>query len=234
MDENAQISQENEDSVIVHNEMSITLNASSFDPAHINPDFLRYNEIVDSDWRIEYPVVIEAGLSSISYENGLTLTATVDSLTFSQTGAPLALSEITAPDIARRYLERSPWQVEYSAIYTNLSGSINVPGEGLARSISPLRRLAVQARVRGITPNAQTRLSYRNAGKTIVMSFSESVSGDLITAIRFAAHTHRNVDNQMSLSAKTEFVDSTIEQWQADIGEIETLATQFYRTYKEN
>ena len=66
------------------------------------------------------------------------------------------------------------------------------------------------------------------------MSFSESVSGDLITAIRFAAHTHRNVDNRISLSAKTEFVDSTIEQWQADIGEIETLATQFYRTYKED
>ena len=118
MDDNAQISQENEATLIVHDELSIILNASSFEPAHINPDFLRYNEIVGSDWRIDYPVVIETGLSSITYENGLTLTATMDSLTFSQTGAPLALSEITAPDIARRYLERSPWQVEYSAIYT--------------------------------------------------------------------------------------------------------------------
>ena len=234
MDDNAHISQENEATLIVHDELSIILNASSFDPAHINPDFLRYNQIVDSDWQIDYPVIIETGLSSISYENGLTLTAMNDSLTFSQTGSSLALAEITAPDVARRYLERAPWYVEYNAIHTNLRGSINVPGEGFAMSISPLRRLAMQARFRGITPNPQTRLSYRSTDKRITIYFSESVSGGLISRVNFTARLHRDVDDELSPSVKTEFIDSSIKQWQADIDEIESLATQFYSIYKED
>ena len=50
---------------VVLNELGIRLTAPRIDTAHINPGFLRYNEIVSPDWPIDPPVIIKSGFSLI-------------------------------------------------------------------------------------------------------------------------------------------------------------------------
>ena len=219
--------------VVAHNELAIVLGVSRFDPAHINPDFLRYNEIVDPAWQIDPPVIIESGLSLVKYDNGLTLTATNDDLRVSQSVQDPDVAETMVPDVVSRYLTVAPWPVEYQYISTNVSGSISIADEGIETRFSPLNDLALQAHFEGVTPIVQARALYRMADKLIIMHVYETIDESAIIGLRFFAHIHRDVDDGASPDERDEFITSTLEKWNADIRDFDELACQFYFTYAQ-
>ena len=235
MENNAHSLRESEAPVVVHNELAIVLVAPHFDPGHINPDFLRYNGIVDRDWQVERPIIIESGLSLIEYDNGLTVSAGNRSLRIEQSGQPLTADEIVVPDVVRRYLEMAPWPVEHSAVHTDLIGSIDVAGEGMDRQVSPLYRVSLGMPFHDVSPNLQARASYRFPDKSIVMYISESTDNDsgYITTISLSAHVHRDIGPDLSAGEQTELINSAIEQWKADVDDFDHLGFLIYRSYSQ-
>ena len=235
MENNVHSLRESEAPVVVHNELAIVLVAPHFDPGHINPDFLRYNEIVNRDLQVVRPVVVESGFSLIVYANGLSLSATEDSLRIAQSGQPLTADEIVVPDVVHRYLEMAPWPVAYSAVYTNLIGAIDVAGEGIGRQFSPLYRVSLGMPFHDVTPNLQARTYYRFPDKSIVMHTSESIDSDsgYITSISLRAHIHRDVESDLSADGQTEFINSTIEQWKADMEDFAQLGSLIHHSYSQ-
>lgn len=217
--------------VVAHNELAIVLGATRFDPAHINPDFLRYNEIVDTAWQVSSPVIIESGLSLVEYTNGLRLTATDDDLRVSQTLRDLDVVEAVVPSVVRRYLASAPWPIEYQHVSANVAGSISAAGEGIETRLSPLNDLALQVHFEGVTPIIQTRALYRMADKLIIMHVFETRDESVITELRFSAHIHRDIDDDVALSERVDFITSALEKWNDDIRDFNELASQFYLSY---
>ena len=199
--------------VVAHNELAIVLGATRFDPAHINPDFLRYNEIVDAAWQIDPPVIIESGLSLVEYANGLTLTATNDYLRVSQSVQDLDVAETVVPDVVRRYLSVAPWPVEYQHIHTDLIGSIRIAGEGFETRFSPFIDLSERVNLGDITPSIQARAAYRFPDRIITMYVSEVRNEGAITELRFSAHIHRDIDSSLSSDERDEFIVSALGEW---------------------
>ena len=216
---------------VVLNRLGILLIASRIDTAHINPDFLRYNEVVDPDWQIDPPVIIESGFSLIEYDNGLSFTATNDDLAISHRAAPLATDEIVSPSVASRYLAMVPWSVEYSAVHIDLVGSMDIANQGIEQRLSPLRRLSSGMLFHDTAPNVQARAAYRFDDKSITMYISETGDDNLVNNVRFSAHIHRGISNDLPAADRIDFIESVVGNWQADVADFVNLASQFYRNY---
>ena len=219
--------------VVAHNELAIVLGASRFDPAHINPDFLRYNEIVDAAWQIDPPVIIESGFSLVKYTNDLTLTATNDYLTVSQSVQNLDVTETVVLDVVRRYLAAAPWPVEYQNLHIDLVGSIKIAGEGFEPRFSPFSDLSARVNLGNITPSIQARAVYRFPDKIITMYVSEVRNEGAITELRFSAHIHRDIDSSLSSDERDAFIVSALDKWDDDTHDFDELACQFYLSYTE-
>ena len=217
--------------IVAHSELAIVLGASRFDPAHINPDFLRYNEIVDAAWQVNPPVIIESGFSLVKYDNGLALTATNDDLRVSQIIQDSGVEETVVPEVLNRYLNTSPWPVEYQHIHTDLVGSMRIDGDGLELRLSPFSELSSQVQFNDVTPIIQVRAAFLLSDKSITIYVSEIRNADEVTALRFSAHIHRDIDNVVSSGERDEFVKSTLEKWNDDIRDFDELACQFYLSY---
>ena len=231
MERSTPAQQQVEAQAVVLNRLGIRLIAPRIDTAHINPDFLRYNEIVDPDWAIEYPVVIESGLSLIQYGNGLSITATNDDLAIFHRDEPLATDEIVSPSVARRYLEMAPWPIEYSAVHIAWVGSMDVADQGIERRLSPLHRLSSGMLFHDTAPNVQARAVYRFDDKSMTMYISETGDDNLVNNVRFSAHIHRDIDNDLSAADRIDLIKSVVGNWQAYVADFVNLASQFYRNY---
>ena len=217
--------------LVVHNELTIVLGASYFDPAHINPDFLRHNEIVDAAWQIARPVIIESGFSVVRYDNGLTLTAANDHLRVSQNLQTPESEEIVIPDVVSRYLAMAPWSVEYQYIHTDLSGAIRVAGSGFEAHLSPFHDLSQRVQFGDVTPTIEIRAGYRLSDKSVTMYVSEVKEENAIVSLHFSAHIHRDIDSDSSPEEQSEFIKSTLEKWRQDTRDFDELAGQFYFGY---
>ena len=231
MESNTPATQQAESPAVALNDLSIVLAAHHIDTAHINPDFLRYNEIVDSDWTIEHPVIIESGFSLIQYGNGLSLTATNDDLAISHRGARLAMDEIVSPAVASRYLARASWTVDYRAIHINLNGSMDVADQKIELDLSPLHRLSSGMLFHDTAPNVQARVFYQFDDKAITVFVAESVDAGFVESIHFHASMSRGFDNDSAVIDRIDLIDSIIENWQADVDDCVKLASRFYHSY---
>lgn len=212
---------------VAHNMVLVHLAASRFSPPHINPDFLRFNEIVDPDWQLDLPVIIESRFSQVDYTNGLSVTAGEDHFRVAQAGQPLDLEEIAVPDVITRYLKVAPLVVEYKAIITEWRGAITISNEGDGPTFSPLYGLAQRANTGSATPEAQIRLSYELPDKNIALFVSETLSDDAVTEVQLGALAFRNMED-LPPDAQDEFINSVLESLNEDIDGFVELATQFY------
>ena len=208
---------------VAHNMVEVHLAASRFSPSHINPDFLRFNEIVDPDWQLDLPVIIESRYSLVDYTNGLSVAAGEDHFRVAQTGQPLDLEEIAVPGVVARYLEVEPLVVEYKAIITEWRGSIRIGNGGEGQTLSPLYDLAQRANSGGATPDAQIRFTYEFPDKNIALFVSETKLDSAIIEVQLGALAFRNMENLPS-DAQDEFINSVLEGLTEDIDGFVELA----------
>lgn len=231
MERNTPAQQQAETPAVALNDLSIVLAAPHIDTAHINPDFLRYNEIVAPDWQIDPPVIIESGFSLIEYDNGLAFTATNHNLRIAHSGGPLAMDEIVSPSTAGRYLVMSPWPVEYGAVIIDLNGSMDVADQEIEQGLSPLHRLSFGMPFHDTAPNVQARVFYQFDDKAITVFIAESVDAGFVDGVHFHANISRVVDTDLSTADRIDFIEFVVENWQADVADFVKLASRFYRNY---
>ena len=233
MESEAQEARPGGNPVVAHNELAIVLGASNFDTGHINPDFLRYNEIVDSSWQLERPVVIDSDFSLVAYDNGLSLVATEYSLRISQSGPSLLVDDIVSPEVAGRYLAMAPWPVEYEFVGIDLRCSIQTDSASDGTQTSLLRQSALQVPFRDVIADFQVRVSYSFPDRSIVIYVAEErdEQSDTITELLFNAHIHRDIDSDMSTADRDEFISSILAGWKGDFDDLDELACQIYVNY---
>jgi hypothetical protein len=155
----------------VLNTIGIRLATSNTNPGHINPDFLRVNEIVPGAWEVERPVTLEAGFSRINYNNGVSVAAAERYVLFSQRNLFNPSAELVVADLATRYLECSPTYLSIASV-TVTPGCLWVPSEDLdPHSESPFSRLAIP--FGDVHPRLFVRSSYQLEDKLLEVTLSD-------------------------------------------------------------
>ena len=212
-------------------EVSTVLESSVGFAGLINPDFLRFNQIVDSEWLLQLPVVIRSSSSYVRYRNGLSLNANDESLTISQRGAPLALDDVVSPEIANRFLAVAPPNT-YEAVRFEVTSSVECPMQESKGLSSPLLALGIALNSNGIVPKVQTRIEYETDEKTTTLYIFEDEAEDDSESvmIHFRGHILRNVigdtENQQKL-----YIEEVLNGWRKDVDEFLDLALRFSSLY---
>lgn len=155
------------------NAMSVRLRATNTYPAHVNPDFLRFNEIVPGEWVVERPVVLETGYSRVDYDNGFSVTATGQYVHFYQRNLLDPTVELTAVDVAARYFECSPRYLSVDSVMI-APDCLLLHADGIdAPFDSPISGLAIP--FGDIIPHLFVRAAYRLGDKGIDVTLSDGV-----------------------------------------------------------
>ena len=102
-------------------ELSIVIVAENHNPTILNPDFLKFNEIVPKEWVVSKPPLCAHPVSQVEYKNGMRITAELNKLIFFTPKLVSNHSETSISDIAKRYVDALR-HVYYTAVGINPRG----------------------------------------------------------------------------------------------------------------
>ena len=100
-------------------EFAIVLAVNSNNPTILNPDFLKYNKIVDESFVLSQPPICTEPFAQLPYKNGITITSQLDKVIFSaRMGVEDKQVFEDICDIAKKYATLIP-HVEYTGVGIN-------------------------------------------------------------------------------------------------------------------
>ena len=216
---------ENDAVTVEHTGLAVLLRPSNIEPSSLNPDFLRYNQIADAEWTVETPVILRPGFSRVRYDNGVSVSASPEQVTFTQVKRPLEIEDVECPSMALRFLSLLPSRAEFNSVGIEPRARIQLPAKGDGQRHSVLSDFSQKFVFEDVPPRVQARLSYNLDGRLITVYVGES--SDELPDLRFNAHIHKDVSRQ-DQTAQMEFVRTTIESWNQDVQVFDRLITQFY------
>ena len=222
-------------------EISIYLFNPSTSPSLINPDFLRYNEIVEPSWAVIRPVAMDAGSSRINYSNGLSLYAGSAFVSISQradtnpertTVTPLTYDEIVCFRVAKQYLDSVSPRFPYEMVSIDPTALIEMPSRNVNTLVSPLQSLAASIPFQEIIPEVQARVQYTFSDKEIVIYASEITpqGTDYWSRLQFGGEIIRHLEAD-DPQVQVETIGEVLDGWQQDVRDFAELTSQFYSMY---
>ena len=217
-----------EDLSVVDVEVAFILAVGGMNPATVNPDFLRYNEIVPPEWQVRFPVAIEPGYCRVRYDGGISITSTPQQLVFSQAGDSLGSWNDACLGVLKRFLSMAPPPLDYRFVAIAPRSIILRPSVHPGEPASILTAAGKGVQLAGVSPDVHVRLSYQVNGSDISVYVSEAVTPDKPSVVetRFRGHfRHRVAGNE--LSEKRTAVEGILDHAGDDVSVFHELARQF-------
>ncbi len=207
-------------------EFSVVIAAKFNNPAILNPDFLLYNEIVDSQYEVGDSLITTPAFSQVKYKNGISVTSTPDQVVFQQAKSELNPDEICTPSIAMRYMKCVP-HVSYDAVGINPKGySANGHGN---RVLNMLREDGAWSSFKDVSPAVTLKAAYDFGEKRIALEIFESQqlqSSEKTTQTVFQANFHRESRGH-NVDSRIKHLNSIVESWQHDLREFFALVDKY-------
>ncbi len=211
-------------------EFAVVLLAESINPSILNPDFLRYNEIVQEGWQVQDTpdaFISVPGFSQVKYNDGLSVRTEANRVVFEQKSDPLNEGTIACVDMAKRYLKTLP-HVKYTAV------GFNPKGYKAAHSRKPnvISTAFVDSgdwmSFHGVKPDFQIKVIYALGDKKLVLDVSEGRGSDNTenSQIRFQANIHRDVPDTNQQN-RIETLIGILDSWRTDLLEFTQIVSCF-------
>ena len=244
MEQRTQLVELQERPTLYLTELSVYLFNPEISPTLINPDFLRFNEIVEPSWRVVRPVIVEPDYCRIRYDNGLSITTHDDHIVITQRAAaveqqdstltvtPLTADNVLCVGMATRYLHLANPDSPYGILSIDPQGWMEVPEVNLPFLSSPLKEFATQVPFGGESPVVDARARYTLQDKRVVMYISEAPPQDPGDTFRlqFSGEFIRNLDGETGREQEP-VITNLLDNWEQDIRDFDDLAHQFYLSY---
>ena len=209
-------------------ELSVVLVAGQNDPSIINPDFLRYNGIVDNQTGIANPAISTPVFSQVAFENGLTVTADPTRVIFAH-GNPLSEDNCLSPDAAMRYIEIVP-HAPYSAIGINPKGFIPASEWKSVRVADILVDKGRWTSFKDVLPDIHLKAIYNFEKRHINLDVGGANmtdgNGSEAPGLLFQANIHRNV-TEAEEARRFKTLLSIISAWRDDLSDFRNLVAKF-------
>ncbi len=210
-------------------EFSVVLVATSNNPSILNPDFLRYNGIVDAGRQVQEPCISTPAYSQVTFEGGFAVKADPDRVIFEQKGDKLATEDIVCPEMAKRYLEKIP-HAFYRAVGINPKGYRRSEDEAADAVADALIDQGAWMSFKDVTPKVQLKMVYRYDRRTISLDIVEAEKkkpgGGKIPGLVFGANVHRDI-TQKTQQGRSEKLFTILNDWKKDLSEFHALVEKF-------
>ena len=207
-------------------EFSVVIAANFNNPAILNPDFLRYNKIVDNQYEENDSPITTPAFSQVKFNNGISVTSTPDQVVFQQSGDELNPNEICSPSIAMRYLKCVP-HVSYSAVGINPKGySIN---QSEKHVLNMLREGGSWINFKDINPAVTLKTAYDFGNRKIALEISRShqlTTSKNKAGTVFQANFHHESKGQNVVS-RIKHINSILKSWKSDLDEFFVLVDKY-------
>jgi hypothetical protein len=162
-------------------ELAIAVAAENHNPTVLNPDFLKYNEIVPKDWTLVGDPITTPVVSQVAYDEQVAIAAQADKVVFSRSNGDIR--DPDGPDVAElaaRYVTTLP-HVDYTGLGINIQGHVVIP-EGMqaakAQIISRYTAAGPWADFADGLDEATVSFSYRRGRSTLRVSISPALYTD--------------------------------------------------------
>jgi len=198
-------------------ELFIVIVAKNHNPTILNPDFLKYNKIVPSDWELSSnPICIEP-IAQVSFKNGITIRAEFEKLIFSEGLKDKTNKEIKIPKIARKYIETLP-HVNYKAVGINPLGYIPISNENDTTDfiIKNLIASGPWQRFENTPAKVSVKFIYTLESVKCYLDIEESFVEEKIPVILFRANFHHDIEDS-GKEDKSQHLYLNIDNWENDL-----------------
>ena len=202
-------------------ELSIVLLAENHNPTILNPDFLKYNEIVPFDWELaESPVCVDS-IAQVFYKNDIRIIAQFDRLNFTENISSKLLEDIDVPNVSSKYIEVLP-HVNYRAIGINPRGHVVVQNQHEA-DIFVLNKLVSKGpwtKFKNTIPKATVQFNYPLDFGFLILKVEDTIlslpNEEKVPAIVFSGNFHRDVSGG-NTNEIIEKLKKIIKSWSSDV-----------------
>ncbi len=211
---------------VVLTQFSVVLVVNQMDPSIFNPDFLRLNQIVDSEAQVSEPPVSTPQFSQISFGDGVTVRADPGTVTFEEAGDPLRPQRVRPPAMAMRFVTLFPNTI-YKAVGMN---PIGIPIlDGAVDERAAVRNALVDAgrwlAFGGQTPTLGFWAAYNLPDKMMFLEIRENDAPAQSKVVAFRLNIHRDLPETDQVGRNQRLI-SVLAKWETDLTDFEDLVTQ--------
>ncbi len=201
-------------------DFSIVLVADNQNPSILNPDFLKYNHIVPTDWELAMPPICTPPVSQVVFKNGVNIVAQSDRVSFWEVFAPEQIALIV-PEISSKYVDAVPY-VNYRSVGININAHVinEKTPDNQDIVLSKLITAGSWKNFQGKSPNAVVQFMYTldNTNFTIVIQealIQKIPDTEPLSVINFAANFHRELVGS-TYPEKTSHIKNVIQSCETD------------------
>jgi hypothetical protein len=202
-------------------EISVVVVAGFHNPTVLNPDFLKYNGIVPSEWDLAENPLCGLDVAQVKFKNEISILAQINKVDFIQRLASHSLADVCIPRIASKYLETLP-HVDYKSIGMNPKGHVIVDSEeeamefvlGTLVADGPWKKFGKRQ------PKAVTRFVYTMEDDalltiTVEPAIFQQTQDKSLPVVLFTSNFHRDLptDREKKIPRLKEVLDN----WKQDV-----------------
>ncbi len=210
-------------------EVSVVLVSNQNDPSILNPDFMRYNRIVDKALSLKEAPVSTPVFSQLIYEGEIVVRAEPQRFVFEQKGHPLSEDECVIPLVARRFAEVVA-QIPYSATGINAKSFRPLNDKSSYSIADVLIDGGKWMSFMDVQPDIHLKALYRYESRQIAMDVGrvnvQRNDGSESHGVLFQANIHRDI-RETTQERRLALISSTVDSWREDISDFKALMRKF-------
>ncbi|KYC35713.1 hypothetical protein WA1_07865 [Scytonema hofmannii PCC 7110] len=213
-------------------DFSIVVVGDKQNPSILNPDFLKYKQIVPSDWELAMPFICTPALSQVVFKNGVNVVVQSDRVTFwevSDSDNPV----FQIPEIFCKYIDIVP-AVDYRAVGININADLLVENQENNQDtvLSKLISEGKWKNFQGKSPNTVVQFTYQLDNTNLVIAIQEAIiqknsKNEIGNVLNFSANFHRELING-TYPERISYVKNIIQLYKRDLDTLLSFIEQAF------
>ncbi|MEA5594728.1 hypothetical protein [Rivularia sp. UHCC 0363] len=202
-------------------EIAITIAAKNFNPTILNPDFLRYGDLIPEDWELARSPVYTKTAVQLIFKNGVGIIAQPNRMVFVEALNTKNLDEIEIPLITRKCIEKLP-KLDYQAVGINPRGYVTYDSNDEAYSYfhQTLLNSGEWQNVGNAKMNASLQLAYSlergQFNLTVNQGMLNLPEDKSIPIVLFSGNFNYDISGNLQ-SERLQDLNQLVENWQSNL-----------------
>lgn len=202
-------------------ELAIAITAKGLNPNVVNLDFLKYSNIISSDWELARPPVQTKNLTQLVFQNGIAIVTQPNRIVFAEAIDQKDIQQAIISQLAVKFIEKLP-NIEYQAVGINPKGFVTFTESNGATNYV-LKNLLASGEWRefGKTPvKAAMQLAYTLEDYILNLTINEGLlkiaEEKSLPAVLFSGNFNYNIVGN-NPQERLEYLHRIIQNWKQNL-----------------
>jgi hypothetical protein len=214
-------------------ELAIVIAIKEIDPTLVTPEFLKYSQIIPTEWEVSGQPARSFQGSQVTFTNGVTVIAQPQRISFAELVAEKPLDAISIPKLAEKLVTVLP-NLSYVGVGINLRGYIDFgtnPRQAHDFIFQNLFAPGAWQQLGNAPVQAGINLGYtfddRRLNLTINEATLQTPEGQTNSIALFGGNFDYDIINTIAPAAHTQRIAQIVTNWQRDLDLYQKVVGQF-------